>query len=65
VNELKDNINSDCVLTLVGNKIDLRHLRAVAFDEAAQYAGIHSHAYHARYIGIYHSHDLFLKMRME
>lgn len=39
LNELKDFVNGDCVITLVGNKYDLRHLRAVATDEAKSYAG--------------------------
>lgn len=37
--ELNENANSDSVsLTLVGNKSDLRHLRAISRDEASEFA---------------------------
>ena len=36
--ELREHVNSDIVITLVGNKADLRHLRAVPRDEAAEFA---------------------------
>lgn len=38
--ELKDHADQSIVIMLVGNKSDLRHLRAVPTDEASQYAGI-------------------------
>ena len=37
--ELKDHADQNIVITLVGNKSDLRHLRAVPVDEASLYAG--------------------------
>lgn len=40
--ELNENVNNDNVsLTLVGNKCDLRHLRAISKDEAAEFAKSH------------------------
>jgi GTPase SAR1 family protein len=37
--ELRENVNTDNVcLTLVGNKSDLRHLRAISKDEAMDFA---------------------------
>ena len=36
--ELREHVTSDIVITLVGNKADLRHLRAVSRDEAAEFA---------------------------
>ena len=37
--ELRDHADSNIVITLVGNKSDLKHLRAVSTDEAKQYSG--------------------------
>jgi len=37
--ELRDHADSNIVIMLVGNKSDLRHLRAVATDEAKAFAG--------------------------
>ena len=37
--ELRDHTDSDIVIMLVGNKSDLRHLRAVPTEEAKAYAG--------------------------
>lgn len=38
--ELRDHADSNIVIMLVGNKSDLRHLRAVPTDEAKAFAGI-------------------------
>jgi small GTP-binding protein len=38
--ELRDHADSNIVIMLVGNKSDLRHLRAVPTDEAKNFAGI-------------------------
>jgi GTPase SAR1 family protein len=37
--ELRDHADQNIVIMLVGNKSDLRHLRAVPTDEAKAYAG--------------------------
>ena len=37
--ELRDHADSNIVIMLVGNKCDLRHLRAVPTEEAKTYAG--------------------------
>ena len=37
--ELRDHADSNIVIMLVGNKSDLRHLRAVSTDEAQAFAG--------------------------
>ena len=37
--ELRDHADANIVIMLVGNKCDLRHLRAVPTDEAKEYAG--------------------------
>lgn len=39
--ELQDHADSNIVIMLVGNKSDLRHLRAVPTDEARAFAGRH------------------------
>jgi small GTP-binding protein len=39
--ELRDHADNNIVIMLVGNKSDLRHLRAVPTDEAKAYAGIY------------------------
>ena len=39
--ELRDHADANIVIMLVGNKSDLRHLRAVPTEEAKQFAGIH------------------------
>lgn len=39
--ELRDHADSNIVIMLVGNKSDLRHLRAVPTDEARAFAGTH------------------------
>jgi Ras-related protein Rab-11A len=38
--ELRDHADSNIVIMLVGNKSDLRHLRAVPTDEAKGFAGL-------------------------
>jgi Ras-related protein Rab-11A len=38
--ELREHASSDIVIMLVGNKSDLRHIRAVTTEEARQYAGM-------------------------
>lgn len=38
--ELRDHADSNIVIMLVGNKSDLRHLRAVPTDEAKAFAGV-------------------------
>ncbi len=37
--ELRDHADTNIVIMLVGNKSDLRHLRAVPTEEAAAFAG--------------------------
>ena len=37
--ELRENSTSDVIIILVGNKSDLRHLRAVSKEEAMTFAG--------------------------
>ena len=37
--ELRDHADNNIVIMLVGNKSDLRHLRAVPTEEARGYAG--------------------------
>merc|ERR1712000_224682 len=37
LNELRDHADSNIVIMLVGNKSDLKHLRAVSTEEAAQF----------------------------
>ena len=39
--ELRDHADNNIVIMLVGNKSDLRHLRAVPTDEAKAFAGEH------------------------
>jgi Ras-related protein Rab-11A len=41
LNELRDHADSNIVIMLVGNKSDLKHLRAIATDESAQFAEKH------------------------
>src|SRR5579871_534123 len=43
--ELRDHADTNIVISLVGNKSDLRHLRAVPTEEAKQFASmsIHNH----------------------
>lgn len=38
--ELRDHADNNIVIMLVGNKSDLRHLRAVPTDEAKAFAGM-------------------------
>jgi len=38
--ELRDHADTNIVIMLVGNKSDLRHLRAVPTDEATTFAGL-------------------------
>ena len=40
--ELRDHADANIVIMLVGNKSDLRHLRAVPTEEAKQFASIHA-----------------------
>ena len=37
--ELKENAEKEMVVILVGNKCDLKHLRAVSIEEAKDFAG--------------------------
>lgn len=39
LNELKQNVNNNITVTLVGNKSDLTHLRAVTHEEGQSLAG--------------------------
>lgn len=39
LNELKQYVDGKVVVTLVGNKCDLRHLRAVSKEDAKEFAG--------------------------
>jgi hypothetical protein len=39
--ELRDHADANIVIMLVGNKSDLRHLRAVPTEEAKAFAGLH------------------------
>ena len=39
--ELRDHADANIVIMLVGNKSDLRHLRAVPTEEAKQFASEH------------------------
>lgn len=39
LNELKQNVNNNITVTLVGNKSDLVHLRAVTLEEGQLFAG--------------------------
>ena len=41
--ELRDHADASIVIMLVGNKSDLRHLRAVSTDEAKQFASMWQH----------------------
>lgn len=41
--ELRDHADSNIVIMLVGNKSDLRHLRAVPTEEAKQFACMFTH----------------------
>lgn len=41
--ELRDHADSNIVIMLVGNKSDLKHLRAVPTEEAKAFAGTFSH----------------------
>lgn len=41
--ELRDHADNNIVIMLVGNKSDLRHLRAVPTDEARAFAGTGTH----------------------
>ena len=44
--EMRAHCDSDVfVPMLIGNKSDLRHLRAITVDEAKQFAGKNMHAY--------------------
>merc|ERR1711976_15924 len=41
LNELRDHADNNIVIMLVGNKSDLKHLRAISTDDAAQFAEKH------------------------
>ena len=43
--ELRDHADANIVIMLVGNKSDLRHLRAVSADEAMAFAEAHHLAF--------------------
>lgn len=47
--ELQDQADASIIVMLVGNKSDLRHLRAVPTDEAKQFASTSSNSYHYHY----------------
>ena len=40
--ELREHADSDIVILLVGNKCDLRHIRAVTTEEAREFSGMTS-----------------------
>lgn len=40
LNELREHADQEIVILLVGNKSDLRHIRAVTTEEARDFAGI-------------------------
>ena len=42
--ELKDHADTNIVIMLVGNKCDLKHLRAVPTEEAKAFAGTNNNA---------------------
>ena len=42
--ELRDHADSNIVIMLVGNKSDLKHLRAVPTEEAKAFAGVFRHS---------------------
>ena len=44
--ELRDHADANIVIMLVGNKSDLRHLRAVPTDEAKQFASMCDQVWH-------------------
>ena len=44
--ELRDHADSNIVIMLVGNKCDLRHLRAVPTEEAKGFAGQYDNIYY-------------------
>eukprot|EP01029_Cantina_marsupialis_P022695 TRINITY_DN554_c0_g1_i1.p1 TRINITY_DN554_c0_g1~~TRINITY_DN554_c0_g1_i1.p1 ORF type:complete len:214 (-),score=45.98 TRINITY_DN554_c0_g1_i1:186-827(-) len=45
LNELRDHADANIVVTLVGNKCDLRHMRAVSNEEAIAFATKHNLAF--------------------
>lgn len=54
--ELRDHADSNIVVMLVGNKSDLRHLRAVPTEEAKQFAGNNIYIYNHVYLYIHPLH---------
>ena len=44
--ELRDHADSNIVIMLVGNKSDLKHLRAVPTEEAKSFAGVFTATIH-------------------
>jgi Ras-related protein Rab-11A len=40
IKEINDHVSGKVLITLVGNKSDLRHVRAVTTEEAKEFAGI-------------------------
>jgi len=51
--ELRDHADSNIVIMLVGNKSDLRHLRAVPTEEAKAFAG----TYHSTILYLEHTYE--------
>lgn len=47
--ELRDHADSNIVIMLVGNKSDLKHLRAVPTEEARAFAGAFGHSVWAKW----------------
>jgi GTPase SAR1 family protein len=45
VQELRDNAENEMVIMLLGNKLDLKHLRQVSTDIGASYAQRHNLAF--------------------
>jgi len=40
LDELKQHVSGNLIITLIGNKSDLRHLRAVSREDAQAFAGL-------------------------
>jgi len=50
--ELRDHADDNIVIMLVGNKSDLRHLRAVPMDEAKAFAGMFQLLHHLQFTAL-------------
>ena len=51
--ELRDHADANIVIMLVGNKSDLRHLRAVPTEEASAFAGNTKHIFISARISVF------------